>query len=161
MKKFLVVLAVATSSFGFGQFDQIEFDHQLDEFTKEMKFRRELSGYAPNNDFKFEPILKKVLTNSLNVDSLIEEQPQLYRIAVNDDWQGPREESAISYLSRLDLTKYKDVTKFNISYDQSFLAEGDYNETIVVTQNSDNVTILVIHVQFETYSNLIYNIITN
>lgn len=160
MKKCLVIFAVAVSGFGFGQLPE-NFDQQIRELSSELELRRQLAGYTPDEKIVFQPILKKVLNNTLNVDSLVSAQPQLYRIRIYENSKGNENETAVSFFNRINFDSYKDTQEFNIEYEQSELAKGDRTETLVINRVTDNTPILFVHIQYETYSNLIYSIITN
>lgn len=160
MKRLAFVFAVVVSGFVNSQ-DYAELSTKINNSYSEISYRREISGYEPNNDIQFNPILKKLIEKNLNIDSLIKMQPHLHRMRVNEDWTSNKLKHIIPYLTNLDLDPYMDTTKYHFKYDQTEMAIGDMTETLVVTSVIDNRTILMIHIQYETYSNLIYGIITN
>lgn len=160
MKKFLLLLIVLVSEFVNAQLPE-NFDKQVAELASDLEFRRQLSGYSPDENVVFEPVLKKILNHTLNIDSLLSVQPQIYRIPVYENSTGNESESALSYLTRISFDSYKDNSKFNIEYNTFELEKGDRTETLVITRVSDSSEVLFVHIQFETYSNLIYSIITN
>lgn len=162
MKKLLIVLAVAFSGVLNAQTQVISTTtvNQINNMFDELNFRRELGGYVLDKNEKFEPVLKKLIEGRLNIDSLESKQRQLYRIGVNEDFNGGNHISVLTYLHKFDVEKFNDTSKYDITYLQSELQEGDRNETVSIYMKETNSLVLVLHMQFETYSNLIYSLIS-
>ena len=162
MKKLLIVLAVAFSGVLNAQTQVISTTtvNQINNMFDELNFRRELGGYVLDKNEKFEPVLKKLIEGRLNIDSLESKQRQLYRIGVNEDFNGGNHISVLTYFHKFDVEKFNDTSKYDITYLQSELQEGDRNETVSIYMKETNSLVLVLHMQFETYSNLIYSLIS-
>jgi hypothetical protein len=131
-----------------------------DSMFLELKFRRELGGYVPDKNEKFEPVLKKLIEGRLDIDSLELKQPALNRICVNEDFKGGKHIDVLTYLRNFEVDKYKDTSKFDITYRQFDLREGDRQETLIIFNNETSEYEVILHLQFETYSNLIYDLIS-
>jgi hypothetical protein len=160
MKKLVLVLAVAFS--GVLNAQTVITESQLNSINSmfdELNFRRELGAYVLNKTEKFEPVLKKFIEGRLNLDSLESKQRALYRIGINENFDGTKPTSILTYLSRLDINRFSDTSTFVIKYDQSELGAGNKNETVEVYNKLTNERVLLLHMQFETYSNLIYSLI--
>jgi hypothetical protein len=160
MKNLIVVLAVAVSGVLNSQTTlSNELLSGIDQMYAELNLRREIGGYKLDKTEKFEPVLKKLIEGRLDVDSLESKQPALYRIGVNEDFNGGKHINVLTYFQKFDAEKFKDTSKFKIDYLQSELGAGDRNETVSIYNKETNEEVLVLHLQFETYSNLIYSLI--
>jgi hypothetical protein len=159
MKKLVVVLAVAFSGVLNAQ-TVISEDviNSINAMFEELKFRQELGGYVPDTTGKFEPVLKKLIEGRLNLDSLESKQRALYRIGINEGGN-IKTTPILTYLSQLDMDRFSDTLTFVIKYDQSESGAGNRNETVKVYNKLTNESVLLLHMQFETYSNLIYGLI--
>jgi hypothetical protein len=160
MKNLIVVLAVAFSGVLNAQTQVISTTavNQINNMYDELNFRRELGGYVLDKNEKFVPVLKKLIEGRLNIDSLESKQRQLYRIGVNEDFKGGKHISVLTYFHKFDVEKFKDTSKYEIVYLQSELGAGRRNETVSIYNKETSECVLVLHLQFETYSNLIYDL---
>jgi hypothetical protein len=160
MKNLIVVLAVAVSGVVNTQTTlSNELLSGIDQMYAELNLRREIGGYVLDKNEKFEPVLKKLIEGRLDIDSLELKQPALYRIGVNEDFNGGKHINVLTYFQKFDADKFKDTSKFEVNYIQSELGAGNRNETVSIYNKETSEQILVLHLQFETYSNLIYSLI--
>lgn len=159
MKKLVVVLAVAYSGIINAQAVISEkVINSINSMFEEVAFRRELGGYVLDKNEKFEPVLKKFIEGRLNLDSLELKQRALYRIRINEGSE-IKTTPILTYLSKLDMNRFSDTTTFEIGYNQSELGAGNRNETVEVYNKLTSESVLMLHMQFETYSNLIYGLL--
>lgn len=159
MKKLVVVLAVTYSGIINAQAVISEkVINSINSMFEEADFRRELGGYVLDKKEKFEPVLKKFIEGRLNLDSLESKQRALYRIRINEG-SDIKTTPILTYLSKLDMNRFSDTTTFEIGYNQSELGAGNRNETVEVYNKLTSESVLLLHMQFETYSNLIYSLL--
>jgi hypothetical protein len=159
MKKLILVLAVAFSGELNAQAVISEkVINSINSMFEEADFRRELGGYVLDKNEKFEPVLKKLIEGRLNLDSLESKQRALYRIGINEGGN-IKTTPILTYLSKLDMNRFSDTTTFEIGYNQSELGAGNRNETVEVYNKLTSESVLMLHMQFEKYSNLIYGLL--
>jgi hypothetical protein len=157
MKKLVVVLAVAFS----GLLNAQSFVNDIvNELIQEQKIRYNMSNYVADSNLKAEYTLYNLVTNRLNIDSLLAAQPHLVRVKVNQYWTGHKSIDIIPFFKSIDFDKYKDTSKFKINYfsvDESVYSFR--SETISIVDLQTNKDLVGINLQYEPSSNMIHNII--
>jgi hypothetical protein len=137
MKKFLVVLAVAVSSFGFGQ------DKIINDIVTEYESIRDRAGYFENPDFKKVPSVAFLLFDLITLQDLYKSQPQLDIVPVLvHSGSSFKDDNFISYFNKINFGRYLDTTKFEISTEIIDVVQCS-------TQNIDDPNLVVINIGYQ------------
>lgn len=166
MKKFLVLAtSLVTLVSVFAQPSKEEILDKLVENNlntrQKLEKRQYIGGHKPDTNFVFQNTLLKLFRSTLNIDSLINAQPQLALITVNEFITYPTyRQPAINFLKTPEFIKYNTVD-YIFTYDISINNDGYYSEYITIYEAATDRKLRSLIIQYESYSNQIRTIIDN
>ncbi len=115
MKKIFNLFILLSSGIGLSQHNQNKLIYDI---VEEYELIRSTAGYFENPNFEKIPLGAQLLFDSISLNMLFKNQPQLDIVPVTiQTGESFLEENFITYFNKFDKAKYTDSTKFKIECD--------------------------------------------